>query len=169
MKEKTVFRHSVSHTHLNQCPTFRLERRRDVSWRVLTSPGLSVTAHALALDTFRSWTLFSCRSHGHHFCLIFFKDSFGLLSPGYGLSLILCCSLFWAALYFASVWVLRSYSQMCCNLNGLGAINAWYSSILFWHFFLGFDPSCRLYVSTTPLHRCSQTGVLKEPAWPLPS
>lgn len=50
---------------------------------------------------------------GITFASFFFKDSFGLLSPGYGLSLILCCSLFWAALYFASVWVLRSYSQMC--------------------------------------------------------
>lgn len=54
----------------------------------------------------------------------FFKDSLRLLFPGHSLSLILHCSLFWAALYFPRMWVLKSYLQMCCNLSGLGAINA---------------------------------------------
>lgn len=54
ISNKTVFRHSVSHTRLDKCPAFRPGRRRDVSWGVLTSPGLSATAHALPLGAFRS-------------------------------------------------------------------------------------------------------------------
>lgn len=43
--------------------------------------------------------MFSCRSHGYHFCLIFFKDSFRLLFLGHSLSLILCHSCFGLLLF----------------------------------------------------------------------